>query len=512
MNSFSRGVKNAFRNGVRTVAVCLILALVIGLTLAMLVANSAVNERIGQIKAGIGNNITISAGGMRGFGGGMMGGFGNSKSDRSGTPGDLPSDDKSNSDNTSSGNTLTNDDVATVKKTSHVTSVMASLSAQVSSADTDLKGLSMGARPGDASNTSSTSSNSSDSDSTTERTMPLSAMGVTSVKVASTLGDIKLSDGSNPDYSSDNKEVVIGDQLAKKNSLKVGSTFTMYDQKFTVKGIIQSGSDSGDSSESKDKGPGRSMSLGSAIIIPLATLQNLNDNKGKVTTITATVDNVDNTDSTVTAIEKALGTDSEGNNAADVTSDKESADAAIKSLSGIKDISLICLIVCAIIAAVVIFLAMLMVVRERRNEIGIMKAIGAKSQVIIKQFMAESLVITVLASIIGLGMGVAVATPITNVLTESSGSQSSEETPSEPGDQSNSETKELSSQSKKRPSARPDSMMNNGAERIGAVVAKVDWTIVLYALGSAVVIAALGATAASFAAMKIKPAEAVRAE
>ena len=42
MNNVSRGVRNAFRNGIRTISIVLILALAIGLALAMLVARQAV--------------------------------------------------------------------------------------------------------------------------------------------------------------------------------------------------------------------------------------------------------------------------------------------------------------------------------------------------------------------------------------------------------------------------------------------------------------------------------------
>jgi putative ABC transport system permease protein len=70
MNVFSRGVRNAFRNMIRTFSIIVILGLSIGLSLTMLVANHAVSDKITSVKASVGNTVTISPAGVRGFEGG----------------------------------------------------------------------------------------------------------------------------------------------------------------------------------------------------------------------------------------------------------------------------------------------------------------------------------------------------------------------------------------------------------------------------------------------------------
>lgn len=498
MNSFTRGARNAFRNGIRTVAICLILALVIGLTLAMLVVNSAVNDKVADVKANIGNNITITAAGMRGPGDGMMqmggGGPGNGQSSSR-------TEQSSNETNTNeSGNSLTNDDLDQVKRIGHIVSVSALLTEQVNDDNTNLEALSFGRRPN-----SSDSSSDTDSSNDDRPTMPISVSGVSSLNVIETsLGSLELSSGNTIDFSTDNREALVGDQLAEKNNLKVGSTFELYGQTITVKGIISSG----DTDSSETQGRGRDMSLGSVVIMPIKTLQDLADSD-EISSMVAMVDNVNNADAAVTAITKAIGQSDDGNNIAEVSSDKDKAETTISSLENIAKTSLLSVIICTVVAVAIVFLAMLMVVRERRNEIGIMKAIGAKSRAIVMQFVAESLVITAIASVIGLGIGVVGAAPLAKML-----SSDSEQTNMQ--GVTRDETNGPNAGTEQRPDAgggnNPGAMMRRSANDVGEVVARVDWKIVVYAIGGCLVVAGLGAAAASLVAIRVKPAEAVRAE
>src|SRR6266567_4469871 len=70
MNPISRGIRNAFRNLIRTSSIVLILGLSIGLSLIMLIAHKAVDNKITSVKSSIGNTITVAAAGTQGFQGG----------------------------------------------------------------------------------------------------------------------------------------------------------------------------------------------------------------------------------------------------------------------------------------------------------------------------------------------------------------------------------------------------------------------------------------------------------
>src|SRR5262249_28189709 len=67
MNTFTLGVRNAFRNSVRSVSIIFILGLSIGLCLVMLIANQAVKQKISDVKSAVGTTIMISPAGFSGF-------------------------------------------------------------------------------------------------------------------------------------------------------------------------------------------------------------------------------------------------------------------------------------------------------------------------------------------------------------------------------------------------------------------------------------------------------------
>jgi len=70
MSVTTRGVKNAFRNTIRSISITAILALTIALALVMLLSLKAVDARIDDVKSSVGNTLTVSPAGARGFQGG----------------------------------------------------------------------------------------------------------------------------------------------------------------------------------------------------------------------------------------------------------------------------------------------------------------------------------------------------------------------------------------------------------------------------------------------------------
>src|SRR5437868_2768069 len=106
MNTLTRGMRNAFRNSIRTVSIVIILGLSIGLAITMLIARAAVESKIESVKSSIGNTITVSPAGARGFQGG--------------------------------GEPLTQDSVNKIKSTSHVTSVTATLQDRLTTDNSNL--------------------------------------------------------------------------------------------------------------------------------------------------------------------------------------------------------------------------------------------------------------------------------------------------------------------------------------------------------------------------------------
>lgn len=462
MNTISRGVRNAFRNLVRTGSLVLILGLSIGLIIAMLAARQAVSDKIETVKSSVGNTISISPAGARGFEGG--------------------------------GEALTTELLDKVAATSHVTSITKTLSDRMTTSQTDLESAvdagslgqrgvnnsgigmappSMGSSSGDSSSTEST-----DTSATRTFTMPITITGVSDTSNVSTFGGSTLTwkSGSVFDATKDENVAVLGTGIATKNNLAVGSTFTAYGTTIKVVGIYDAGN----------------TFANNGVFTSLAALQRLSDQSGSVTSATANVDSLDNLAATATAVKSVLGTK------ADVTNSQDVADNTVKPLESVKTISVFSLIGAVVAGSIIILMTMMMIVRERRREIGVMKAIGSSNVGIMKQFVVEALTLTVLALVVGLGIGVAAATPLTNSLISTSSSSTETSQRGGPGG-----------------GGAPGGMRGFGAtsrQTLQNISASVGVSTLALGAIAAFAIAIVGSAVPAFAISKIKPAEAMRNE
>ena len=454
MNVVSRGIKNAFRSPMRSGAIILMLAISIGLILSMLVARSSVNAKIDTVKSTAGTNVTISPAGVMGFAGG--------------------------------GNDLTSAQLTTIKNTVHITSTSATLSDQMSTTDTNLtSSLELGnfgarlQRFENNSNTSATtnSNNTVSTESASTRPAPTprtTVTGTTDHNSISTDGStLKLSSGSIINGSSSDLTALVGSDLATKNNLTVGKTFTAYGKTITVNGIYKTGNKFQDS----------------GVIMPLATVQSLTDQAGAVSSVTAKVDNSGNVSSVVTSLKSSLG------DKADIVSQAEQAATSVSSLESISSLALAGVIGATIAGAVIVLLAMVMIVRERRREIGVIKAIGGTNKKVIGQFISEALTLTIVGSIVGLTLGVLVSGPMTNSLVSSSTASTTQNTPGESG---------------------PSGMMRRSFGQIGTNITQVTSSltpeIFISAIGITLLIAIIGSAVPAWFIARISPAEVLRAE
>ena len=265
---------------------------------------------------------------------------------------------------------------------------------------------------------------------------------------------------------------VVGKALAEKNNLSVGSTFTAYSKTVKVVGIYDTGNTFSNA----------------GLIMSLSALQRLSSRPKEVTSATATVDSIDNIDSAVTAIKSTLG------DKADVTNSQESAKTTIAPLENVKSISLFSLLGALVAGSVIILLTMMMIVRERRREIGVMKAIGSSNLKTMFQFMSEAVTLTFLGLIVGLIIGVAASNPITKVLVNNSTSSSTSQTAPRPGQ------------------GGPGGFGRNSLTSVRNVKASVGLDILGYGVASAFIIAIVGSALPALFISKIRPAEVMRAE
>lgn len=463
MSVVVRGVKNAFRNWLRTLAVVLILAIGIGLSMSMLVANEAVNAKITDLKASVGTSLTVSPAGGRGFEGG--------------------------------GEPLTADNVTAISKLQNVSSASAIMSFRLQN-KTASSSATQPMGPGGQSETSGTTSlssaidagtlgrrnNSSSSGQSSQVAFSMPITGVGSAGISSSGDELKITSGRNITAADTENVAVVGSELATKNSLSVGSTFTAYDKTFTVVGIYDQGT--------KFENAG--------LVVPLAVAQTLTGNANEVSSIIVKADSADNVASVQTAIKSALGSDK-----VDVTSSEATVQTAIDSLKGVQQISIIAFVGALIAAAVIIFLIMMMIVRERKREIGVLKAIGGSNRTIVTQFIVESLVLVVLGAVVGLGVTMVGSNSIANALISSSASSSS--TTSESA-QTGPGVRGGATQLKGGPG------MESATKLVGQVATNVGWTTIAYAALATIAIAVVGSAVPAWLISKVRPAVVLRGE
>ena len=481
MSVVNRGVRNAFRNSIRTVSIVAILALSIALAVVMLLSVKAVDAKIKDVKGSVGNTITVTPAGSRGFQGG--------------------------------GNPLTDDQVAQIAKTPHVVSAAGTVQDRLrtegsagggpGSANADATtNLTSPITPGTLGqqNNGGTASGGAAAQLPEGFSLPITVTGTTdptSTRV-SDVSSFTITAGQTIDGSSTENVALVGKDLATKNNLDVGSTFTVYGQTITVEGIYDTGN----------------TFTNGGVIMPLASLQALSGQTG-VTSVNVTVDSVDNLDSTVAGLQSTLGS------AADVVSDSTTTADTVSSLDNIRTIAMYSFIGALVAGSVIILLSMVMIVRERRREIGVLKAIGSSNSKVSFQFVTEALTLTLAAAAVGILLGIVLANPVLDVLVTSETSSSTAATgnftpPNFAGGGGAARAGGGPNGNFQPPRNVNFGNVGNGVTNFGDTLSNlsttVGFSVLLYGLLAAVVIAILGSALPSYLIAKVRPAEVMRAE
>jgi putative ABC transport system permease protein len=471
MSVTARGIKNAFRNTIRSISITAILALTIALALVMLLSLKAVQSRIDDVKSNVGTTLTVTPAGSQGFQGG--------------------------------GEPLTAAQITKIQHTPHVKAVASTLDDRWTTegttaptgpgGDTGTAGttnLQSSIDPGTLGNRFGGSTNNGSSGAQNlpaNFSLPITVTGTTAPGSTQVSGvnSFKLTAGTNIDGASTDYVALVGKDLAAKNNLSVGSTFTAYGQTITVQGIYDTGN----------------TFTNGGVIMPLPALQQLSSQPGDVTSALVAVDSVDNLDATSTALKATLGS------SADVVSDQTASASTLSSLDNVKTIATYSLIGALVAGAVIIFLSMLMIVRERRREIGVLKAIGSSNAKISWQFVTEALTLTSMAALVGIVAGVILSNPVLDALVSGS---------------SNSATNAFPGPGGGGPPGGGGGRiaisggLSRGVTQFGDVLsnvhATVGYSILLYGLLAAVFIAVVGTAFPSWLIAKVRPAEVMRTE
>lgn len=428
-----RSLRSLVRSPLRTGLIIIILAFSTGLALIMLNVSSAFENQLESVSGQIGNEIQVRPAGSFG----LMGG----------------------------GEPLNAEDVAELYDLPHVVSVQPGVQTQYTgtSLESAVERGSLFRGPGGQGSIGS------------GFTMPIITMGFDPATEEPTLlggGTLEIVSGRYFIASEiDAGVVVIGQALAEKNGLTISSTVDINNTEVEIIGIYTSGQAFGDN----------------MLVMPIDTVQRLFDLDG-VTSVTVVADDVENIDTVVAGIQQTF---EEGT--VDIITGEDTYERIRSNLESAINTSQIGMISALVIAAVVIIFAVVLMVRQRIKEIGILKAIGASNWYISLQFASESLMISLVAVILGALLSLPMAQTVANML--------------------------VSSQTGTVGSGGPlgrggffgGGFLGGGSTVIGVDVA-ISSEAFLIALGIAVTLAVIASVFPSWYVARIKPAEVLRSE
>jgi len=206
-----------------------------------------------------------------------------------------------------------------------------------------------------------------------------SVMGITSDGESIIRGvNIEIKDGR--DYEEGQKEVVIGSKTADSYDYTVGDYIQMNEKNYEIVGILEE--------------TGRDQ-IDSAVMMALPDLQDLAGKKDKITLMMVQPSTPEDAD----YIEQAVN-----DNFDEITAstDKSMMNSANEMLSQLNAMTFALGSIAALISGIVIMNVMIISVRERRRDIGTMKAIGATNRQVLVSVMLESILI----SVTGAGIGI----------------------------------------------------------------------------------------------------------
>ncbi len=187
------------------------------------------------------------------------------------------------------------------------------------------------------------------------------------------------------DYRLDQESAVVGSSIAQQFELKTGDKVTIRGTEFKIQGIL------------KEMGNRDDL----VIYLDLATAQKLYGVGDKVSFIAVKVDDVTQMDRYSQEIQERA-------NVA-VVSDKQLIRSVLAIMGTVRNTLQMIAAVAVLAAAFGIINTMLTAIHERKREIGILQALGAKRRTIFSLFLYESALYGLLGGVLGLAAGFALS-------------------------------------------------------------------------------------------------------
>lgn len=166
------------------------------------------------------------------------------------------------------------------------------------------------------------------------------------------------------------------------------------------------------------------------------------------------------------------------------------------------------LIVILCIGAVILIVLNIFSVRERKYEIGVLTAMGMKKGRVALQFITEIFVITIIAVVIGAGVGAVSSVPVTNALLENQvASQNDQADRIEQGFGRGEKTAQIPDSAENESVSPLDSLMgkNNANAYVTEISSAMNFTVVLQMLGIGVLLTVISGAVSMLFIMRYEP-------
>ena len=238
---------------------------------------------------------------------------------------------------------------------------------------------------------SDNSTNESSSNSTSESGDPqgqgnfrmnmYSVIGIDSSDLS--MDDIVITNGTT--YSNGN-EVIIGKSAAGRLNKSIGDTLNISNQTFKIVGTYETGNFMDDQ----------------GVVMSLSKLQNLTGDTGEVSLILVKASDGTSATDLANTIEQKYS------NELSTSTSLSGMDRMNNGLDVINSGSWAVSLLAVLVGGIVVVVTMMKAVSERTREIGVLRAIGWTKQRIMTMILGESLVLSVIAIVVGLAVGIGV--------------------------------------------------------------------------------------------------------
>jgi putative ABC transport system permease protein len=227
----------------------------------------------------------------------------------------------------------------------------------------------------------------------------------------------------------------------------------------------------------------------------LSDAQSLTNNVGYITSLYVFADNaadVNSVASSISSLHPELSVNTAQQRLDQLQSLQTNYNTALQNaeaaLSQTQTTALEEIVVVVVATSLIVLFVMLYTVRERTKEIGTLKAIGFSNGTVMRQFMVEGILISIIAGLVGIAIGTIAAPMLSSLLLPSVNPFGTSST------------------------SRFGFAANSGASASSLTAAAVDPQLMLLAIGAAILLGALGTLYPAWRAAKIRPAEAMRYE